>query len=155
MGLSWPPPQYEVKARFRAPLEFVYRWCTDYTPDDARYEGEKYERRILSRSRRAVVYEDLERLKDGWFWTHHVVRLMPPNRWHSDSVGSHRSYWLDYRLARLPDDGTELTLRARRRPSGIGGPNPAKAKWEKDVASTWRRFGRVLERDYRKSLRRT
>ncbi len=155
MGSRWPGPTYEVTRTFRAPLEFVYTWCTDYTPDDARHEGEKYERQIIRRSPREVIYEDLEGSKDGWFWTRHVVRLLPPNRWHSDSVGSHRAYSLDYRLTRLPGNRTQLILRARRRPYGIGGKNPPKAAWERSVATSWKRFARVLERDYRKSSSRT
>jgi len=150
MPERWPGPSYKVRAVFQAPLDFVYRWCTDYTPQDARYEGEAYTRRILKSSPREVVYEDLESTKQGWFWTHHEVRLMPPNRWHSDSVGSHRAYSLDYHLTRLPGDRTQLTLTARRRPYGIGGKNPPKSQWEPSVALAWKHFGRSLERDYRK-----
>jgi hypothetical protein len=149
----WPPPTYEVRATFRAPIEFVFDWCTDYTPGDAGYEAEEYQRRILKRDSREVVYEDLEDTNDGWFWTRHVVRLHPPNWWHSESVGSHRVYSLDYRLSRLPHDSTQLILTARRAPYGIGGKNPPKATWEKSVGIAWKKFGRALERDYRKSVR--
>jgi hypothetical protein len=151
MPPPWPPPAYEVRCEFRAPLEFVYRWCTDYTPQDARYEAEQYERRILLRSRRKVVYEDLEDTPEGWVWSRHVVRLAPPNRWHSDSVGSHRSYSLDYRLYRLPAGRTRLVLTARRRPTSIGGKNPSKSAWERSVGEAWHRFSRALERDFRKA----
>ncbi|HTP54922.1 MAG TPA: hypothetical protein VML94_08220 [Thermoplasmata archaeon] len=151
MPKSWPGPRYQVRVSFRAPLDFVYRWCTDYTPGDARLEGEKFERRILRRSPREVVYEDLEELDGGWFWTRHIIRLMPPNRWHSDSIGSHRAYLLDYRLTRLGADRTQLTLTARRSPYGIGGRNPPKGQWERSVKKSWKSFGRFLERDYRKA----
>lgn len=151
MPTPWPKPVYEVRATFDAPLEFVYRWCTDYTPQDARLEGEDYERRILRRARSEVVYEDLEESKQGWFWARHVVRLMPPNRWHSDSVGSHRATSLDYRLSRLPGKRTQLILRARRRPYGIGGKNPSKSEWERSVAAAWKKFGRAIERDYKRA----
>ncbi|MCI4368844.1 MAG: hypothetical protein L3K09_04700 [Thermoplasmata archaeon] len=151
MGESWPMPVYEVKATFRAPLKFVYEWCTDYRPQDARLESENYERKILRRSSREVIYEDLEDSKDGWFWARHVVRLFPPNRWHSDTVGSHRALSLEYRLAALPGGRTQLTLTARRRPYGVGGKNPPRAKWEGPVAMSWKRFGRAIERDYQKT----
>ncbi len=150
MPRKWPGPSYEVRATFKAPLEFVYRWCTDYTPQDARLEGEKYTRRILRRTPREVIYEDLEETKQGWFWSRHVVRLLPPNRWHSDSVGSHRAYALDYRLTELPGNRTQLILKARRRPYGVGGKNPPKSEWEHSVAKSWKTFGRFLERDYQK-----
>jgi hypothetical protein len=151
MAKSWPNPRYEVRVTFQAPLDFVYQWCTDYTPSDAKYEGDDYERRILRKSKSEVTYEDLSEAKDGWFWARHVVRLHPPNRWHSESIGSHRQYSLDYRLKRLAANRTELTLTARRRPYGIGGKNPAKAGWESSVAKSWSNFSRVLERDYRKT----
>jgi hypothetical protein len=151
MQSKWPSPSYEVHATFDAPLAFVYRWCTDYTPQDARLEGDDYERRILRRTSREVVYEDLVEGEDGWFWSHHVVRLSPPNHWHSDTVGSHRAYALDYWLKKLPGNRTELVLRARRRPYGVGGKNPPKAKWERSVAASWKKFGRELERDHKKA----
>jgi len=145
----WPGPRYQVKVRFDAPLNFVYGWCTDYTPNDARLEGERFERRILRRSPRQVVYEDLEEMDGGWFWTRHYVRLQPPHRWHSDTVGSHRAYLLDYTLSKLPGDRTELTLTARRSPYGVGGPNPPKIEWERSVRKSWISFRRHLEKDYR------
>jgi len=144
---------YRVQVEFRAPLEFVYRWCTDYTTRDAKYEAESYQRRIFHRSPRKVVYEDLESTKHGWSWSHHVVRLLPPNRWHSDSVGSHRSIRLDYRLTRRPYGSTRLTLTAHRTPCGVGTKNPTRSDWERSVRLTWKRFGRVLERDFRRASR--
>ncbi|MGC2034502.1 MAG: hypothetical protein WA761_03530 [Thermoplasmata archaeon] len=151
MPKRWPGPRYEVRAKFHAPLDFVYRWCTDYTPDDGLFEEESYQRRILRRTPREVIYEDLEDTKGGWFWSRHVVRLLPPDRWHSDSVGSHRAYSLDYTLTKIPGDWTQLILTARRRPYGVGGKNPPRAQWEGSVARSWKAFGRALERDYRRT----
>lgn len=153
MSGKWPKPDYKVQVVFRAPMEYVFKWCTDYAPQDAGLEGEEYERKILRTSPREVVYEDLQESPDGWFWSRHVVGLFPPSGWHSDSVGSHREYSLDYHLTPLPGDRTELTLRARRRPAGIGGKNPAKRVWEKGVKSNWKKFARALERDYQRSRR--
>lgn len=150
MSERWPSPSYELRVEFRAPLEFVYAWCTDFRSDDARAEGESYLRRVLRRSLQAVVFEDLYDTPEGWRWSRHVVRLDPPGHWHSDTVGSHRAYSLDYRLTRLPGDRTRLVLRARRRPYGIGGKNPPKADWERETAKSWKNLGRALERDYRK-----
>ena len=150
MAKHWPNPRYEVRVSFNAPLDFVYQWCTDFTPKDAQYETEDYERRILRRSSREVVFEDLEDAKNGWIWSRHVVRLLPPNRWRSDSVGSLRAYALDYRLSRLPGNRTQLILKARRRPYGIGKKNPPKAQWERSTTAAWKSFARALERDYQK-----
>jgi hypothetical protein len=142
---------YEVRATFRAPLEFVFRWCTDYTPQDASYSGEGYDRRILRRSTRAVVLEDLYDTGKGWIWLRRVVRLSPPNRWRADTVGSDRAISVDYRLSEIPGKRTLLTIRARRRPYGIGTENPPKGTWERSIGANWAKFGRALERDYVRS----
>ena len=140
---------YQTRTILRAPLAFVFRWCTDYTSQDARYESETYQRRILRRSARKVVYEDLENTPQGWAWTRHTVRLLPPDHWHSDSVGSHRTISLDYRLSPLPKDRTLLVLKARRRPYGVGTKNPPRSTWERSVGRSWAKFARSLEREYR------
>jgi hypothetical protein len=140
-----------VRVSFRAPRDFVYDWCTDYTPGDAKLEGETYDRRIISRKPRRVVYEDLYEGNDGWRWSRHEVTLRPPDRWHSESVGNYRHIKVDYRLRPLADGRTELELRARRGPSFMPFRPIPKREWEKEIAVAWRRFGRNLERDYRAS----
>lgn len=150
-GRRWPRPTYVVRAEFDAPLSFVYRWCTDFTSGDPKLEEEDYERRIIRRSRKEVVYEDLMDSPTGWFWSRHTVSLRPPDRWHSDTVGSHREMSLDYKLSPLPNDRTRLTLTARRRPMGLGTSNVPKSKWEPGVAQSWVVLGKSLEREYRKS----
>ncbi len=146
-----PSRRYQVRLTFRAPLPYVFRWCTNYTTDDGQYSGEGYRRRILSRSDRKVVFEDLFDAKQGWIWIHRTVRLLPPDRWHADSVGSDRILSVDYQLSSLPGDRTRLTIDARRRPYGIGTANPPKTEWQRNVAGSWKRFRRLLEREYRRS----
>ena len=34
---AWSP-EYRTRVAFRAPLEFVFAWCTDYSPQDASLE---------------------------------------------------------------------------------------------------------------------
>lgn len=144
---------YEIRTKFRAPVPYVFRWCTDYTPDDASLEKDEYARKIVKRGRRAVVYEDLYEGPDGWMWSHQEVTLHPPDRWHAESTGSHRHWSLDYTLRPLPDGGTELTLRGVRRPTALGARNPPKARMNKELRQAWANFGRALERDYRKERR--
>lgn len=147
-----PQPIWEVRSTIKAPLHFVYRWCTDYTPLDGRYSGEGYQRRIIRRSRREVIFEDLYDTKQGWIWIQRVVRLQPPDRWHADSVGSDRMLSVDYRVSRLSPTTTLLTLQARRRPYGIGTKNPPKLLWERSVTANWAKLGRAAERDYSTSI---
>ncbi|HYA54671.1 MAG TPA: hypothetical protein VEG42_03605 [Thermoplasmata archaeon] len=144
---------YEIRSTFRAPLRFVFHWCTDYTPEDSRLEKEHYARRILERTARRVVYEDLEETPNGWAWSRHTVTLRPPDRWHSDSVGNYREWSLDYSLRGLSDERTELTLRAVRRPVGLGSKNPPKLAQERAMRQGWKNFGKTLESDYRSTVR--
>lgn len=151
---SWPPPVYEITAEFRAPIGYVFRWCTDYRTDDARRDGERYERRILARSSRRVVFEDLWSERDGWRWRRYDVSLFPPRRWRADTVGNVRDATIDYRLYALPDGGTRLRLRMRRRPGPRLARQPPKAELEAELVRLWGRLGRSLESDYRRSTRR-
>lgn len=150
---GWLGPEFHVTVSFRVPLDFAFAWCTDFTPDDAKLEGEAYERKIVERTPRRVVFEDLEEARDGWVWSRDVVALRPPNRWHMDGIGNRRDVTADYVLTRLPDGRTQLDLRWRRRPK-VPGKQLTKAEREADGLRAWKRFGAAMERDYRRSRRR-
>jgi len=149
MPTVFPASRYEIRSKFRAPLPFVFEWCTDYSSDDPRLEKENYTRKILGRKGRRVTYEDLYDTPNGWMWSHQTVTLHPPNRWHAEALGNYREWSLEYTLKELPDGRTELTLRGQRRPTPLGGRNPPKARLERELRASWRNFGRALERDYR------
>lgn len=144
---------YEVRTVFHAPLSFVFRWCTDYTAGDPALEGDSFTRRVLQRSRRVVVYEDLDTTPEGWAWSRWVVTLAPPDRWHGESMGNYRDWSVDYRLCSLPDGGTELLLKGERRPTLLGERNPSRAELEASLAGNWQKFARALEADHARSRR--
>ena len=150
----WPPPIYRVRQEFDAPLGFVYRWCTDYRRDDAARAGEHYERRILARTAREVIYEDLWSEKDGWRWRRYRVALSPPARWHADSVGNVRDASIDYRLTELPDGRTALDLELRRRPVSERFPQPSRRAMEAELRSLWGNYAAALEKEFRGRRRR-
>lgn len=150
----WSSPDYHVQVRFRAPLRFVYDWCTDFTPNDAELEGESYQRKVVSRTRHQVIFEDLEEGKDGWGWTRKTIDLLPPSHWTMDGVGNRRDIRARYSLTSLPDGRTQLDLWAHRRVKVAGGKNPSKPSWEREVTAEWRLFARNLEKDYRASQTR-
>jgi hypothetical protein len=146
-----PSTVYSIRSTFRAPLPFVYRWCTDYSPGDPKLAGETGARRVLRRSARTVVYENLEENAEGWVWSRFQVTLHPPDRWTAVALGNYRTWDLDYRLKSLPNGRTELTLRGRRRPVGLGVKNPPRATLEAELRTMWRRYGRALEQEYDRS----
>ncbi len=149
MGRGWNGPEYHVRAHFRAPLDYVFAWCTDYTPGDAPLEGEDYARRILERTGRRVVLEDLEDTPDGWDWSRLIVQLLPPNRWRMDAVGSFRDVHADYVLSTPGKDRTLLDLRWRVRRHR--GPNRSRGERERSGTAAWRKFAAALEKDFRRS----
>ncbi len=140
---------YRFRTTFSAPLPFVFRWCTDYDPADPRLEGESYRRKILERTRRRVVYEDLEETSSGWVWARHVVTLRPPAHWHSDSVGNRRLFRLEYDLRTLEDGRTELLFVGTRTPVLTGAKNPSARDFDRSMKHGWDRFRKQLEREYR------
>lgn len=147
---------YRITIDFEAPLPFVYAWCTDYGPEDARLAGEDraigLERRIVARTARRVVFENLYDEGPGWGWERHTVTLRPPDRWHSDGLGNYQEAHLDYRLIGLPGGRTRLEMRWRSRPAGLArGRRASRATIERFVRDLWRLRRSVLERAYRRS----
>jgi len=149
----WPSPVYRIRVEFDAPMSFVYRWCTDYRPDDGARAGERYERRILRRTTREVVYEDLWWEKDGWRWRRYRISLRPPDRWHADSHGNIREARIDYHLTELPGQRTRLDFEMRRRPAPGRPGQPSKRTLERELRTLWGRFSAELARDYRRGHR--
>lgn len=150
-GVDWSKRELHVWAELRAPLRFVFDWCTDFDSSDPRRENEDYERRILERTARRVVFEDLADTPGGWQWSRHVVTLHPPDHWHSESVGTHRHASLDYVLTPLSADRTRLDLRWHRRPTALAGAQRSPAAIERESTAAWRTLARSLEQDYRRS----
>ncbi len=139
-----------VKVAFRVPIDFAFTWCTDYTPEDAALEGESYARKVVERTPRRVVFEDLEETDSGWVWSRDVVSLRPPNRWHMDGVGNRRDVTADYVLTSLPDGRTQLELRWWRQPKPPGKKIP-RAQREKETTEAWEKFSKAMEEDYRRT----
>jgi hypothetical protein len=149
----WPGPEYQVHAVFRAPMRFAFRWCTDFSSEDPQLERDDYERKIIARSPRRVVFEDLEETKDGWNWARKTVRLQPPNRWAMESVGNRTDVRAEYRLSELPGGRTQFELRWWRRAKRPPLMRMTKSERERSTTIAWRRFAAALARDYRRSRR--
>lgn len=149
----WPPPTYRFRTEFDVPASFAFRWCTDYRSDDSRRSKENFERRVLERSRSAIVFEDLWPEGRGWGWRHTRITLRPPGRWHADSFGSAREASIDYRVEELPGGRTQFDLVMRRRPSPVRPTQPTRAELDRELRAMWTHYGRAMARDFRASRR--
>ena len=141
----------DLKVTFRAPLRFVYSWCTDFHPSDSKLEKEDYVRKIVERTSRKIIFEDLQEMQDGWSWQRATVSLYPPNRWHMDNIGNHRDVKADYVLTGAPEDRTRLHLRWKVWPKTAAASKLTRTERERSVASAWKKFAAALETDYKRS----
>ena len=137
-----------MKATFPAPLEFVYRWLTDFSSRDASITGERYRRRILERSPSRIIFEDLAASSSGWSWLRNVVDLQPPDRWHLEAVGNTLDARADYRLIPRSPSTTELVMTWRLRPGILGGTIPPKAAIEASLRQVWAAYAEALREDF-------
>jgi len=151
---GWVGPEYRIQVTFRAPIDFAFAWCTDFSSEDGKLGGESFQRKVVERTPRRVVFEDLEETRDGWIWSREVVTLRPPNRWHMEGIGNRRDVTADYLLTSLPTGGTRLDLRWRRRPNVPGAGKLTKAQREASALRSWKRFASAMERDYRQRRRK-
>ena len=129
-----------------APLDFVYRWCTDYREDDYRITRSKSRRRILERTRRRVVYTTREKGKS--VGSASIVTLHPSDAWHVNSIGDDRDIVGDYRLTKLAGGRTRLGIVfkvERKSPRA-----PSKSQFLKHINGIWDRYIARLEKDYRR-----
>ena len=151
--MPYPVNVYQIRMKFDAPLPFAYAWCTDYTSDDRRLEGDPGSRQIIRKGARKVVYEDLNETPHGWMWSRQTVTLLPPDRWNAVAMGNYRKWDLEYSLRSLPNGQTEFTMRGKRQSTPLGVRNPSKRALENELTEMWDNLRRALEKDYRDSLR--
>ena len=148
-----PGPEFHIQVTLPVPVDFAYRWCTDFQPTDAALEGEEYQRRILSRTARRVVFEDLGETPVGWDWARYEVDLQPPDGWHMQRTGNHAHIVGDYRLTALGRQRTRFDLWWRRQPALVEYFRMSKNARERGTAMAWKRFARAMGKDYRRPSR--
>ncbi len=135
----------------KAPLRYVYDWCTDYRADDGRLRREhsvKPTFRVIRISPHRVVRirlfptgsHDPEIAVD-------LVRLNPPADWHTDQIDETDRMALDYHLVRLGSRKTRLELYVTERWVTRDYPTPRELRQR--VSRTWDVFLAALEKRYR------
>jgi len=143
---------YRVSKTFNAPLRFVYSWCTDYREDDMRMSGSRKKRRILDRTKKMVVWRVEGKEVKSEFDPIRAVWLRPPDSWHLECSGDETEVG-DYRLTSLGRERTRLDMTFRTtcyEPKDV----VSREDYVHEAKAHWDAYGRHLEQDYRRSLRR-
>ncbi len=141
-----------VSKTIDAPQRYVYEWCTDFRNDDPLITGSKSQRRILTKTRRRVVYAQIYRGADGTQKIAvDVVTLNPPDAWHLDYFGEEDDETGDYRLKSLGQDKTRLDMVFKEKWK-IANP-PSLEEQARQTSEVWDKYARALEKEYRSKKR--
>jgi hypothetical protein len=137
----------KVIKTINAPLRYVFNWCTDFREDDPQLTGSKGTRKILEKTKKRVVYAQLDPQEDG---SQKIgvdyVTLKPPNSWHLEYFGEDDTEIGEYKLASLGKNKTKLTMTFKENWKIQNVPTIAE-----QVASTnesWDQFVAALEKEY-------
>jgi hypothetical protein len=141
---------YKLSETFNAPIDFVFKWCTDFREDDGKMIGSKAKRTFLERTEKRIVwiaaYRENNKQKEGI----RGVWLRPPDAWHLDTCGDGREVG-DYKLTSKGRTKTRLDM-VFRVTYDKGEEVTPRREWEKGGQQEWKIFRRYLEKDYKSSL---
>jgi hypothetical protein len=146
--MSKPARQkYKLSETFDAPVDYVFKWCTDFREDDNKLIGSKTQRTILEKTPERVIWR--VRYKDGKGFAEGVraVWLSPPNAWHLDTCGDGREVG-DYKLKALGKSKTRLDMKFVVTYDGKDEVED-RDEWEKDGQKEWKIFRKALEADFK------
>jgi hypothetical protein len=142
---------YKVSKTFNAPLDFVYSWCTDYREDDMKMTGSKYKRYIHEKTRDRVIWTVEGKNLPSKTEPVRVVWLRPPDAWHLETCGDGSEIG-DYKLTALGKNKTRLDMTFTETHANREDVE-SRESYEAETLDHWNKYGKYLERDYKKSLR--
>jgi len=137
--------KYKLSETFNAPLDYVFKWCTDFREDDNKMIGSKTERKILEKSPERVIWR--VRYKDGKGYAEGVraVWLHPPNSWTLDTCGDGREVG-EYKLKALGKSKTRLDMKFVVTYDSKDEVED-KEEWEADGVKHWKIYKKAIEAD--------
>jgi hypothetical protein len=139
---------YHLTKVLNAPLNFAYRWCTDFRDSDPQITGSKNKREILEKTKARVIYT-IRYENRGRTWNAvNIVTLHPPRSWHLDSRGEEDDEIGEYRLSRLGPSKTRLDMTFVERWKFRG--FPSNAEYLKQIHNVWDKYAAALDKDYRR-----
>jgi hypothetical protein len=142
---------YKASQTFKAPLDFVFQWCTDFREDDGQMIGSNAKRTFLERTDKRVVwtvdYKEKGKQREGF----RVVWLHAPDSWSLDTCGDKREIG-EYKLTPKGKNKTRLDMKFWQTFDSKDDVTDQK-KWQKDVDEEWGIFAENLVKDYKASLK--
>ncbi len=138
-----------VSKVIKAPLKFVYNWCTDFREDDNKITGSKAKRIIVQKTKERVIYISTYKFRGKTFSGVNIVTLRPPNAWHLDFAGQEDDEIGEYKLTRIGPRKTRLTMTFKGKYKI--GKAPTKEENTKSVNQFWDKYIAALEKDCARS----
>jgi len=138
-----------VSKVIKAPLKFVYNWCTDFREDDNKITGSKTKRIILQKTKKRVIYISTYKWRGKTISGVNIVTLRPPNAWHLDFAGQEDDEIGEYRLTRIGPRKTRLTMTFKEKYKIANAPTQ-----EEDTKATnefWGKYVAAVEKDHTRS----
>ncbi len=143
-----------VIKRIRAPAGYVYDWCTDYRPDDwrvARPGAHPRYRVIRLTPKRVLRIRLTATADDDPDIAIDLVRLEPPDRWHTDQIDEEELETVDYRVSAI--DRTTSRLEVTVTDRWMVPHHLARAETARRVSGAWDRYAGLIEARYAAGLR--
>lgn len=141
---------FRLSKTIEAPLPFVYDWLTDYRTDDATLFSAKLHQsfRVVKLSPRRTMRiritpapgSDPKIAVD-------LVRLSPPDRWHTDQIDEDDLEAVDYRLTAQGAKRTRLSIWITER--WLNPRHPSHALMARQAHEVWDRYVAQIEARYR------
>ncbi len=137
---------FHLSKIIRAPLRFVYDWCTDYRESDPKITGSKAKRKILLKTKHRVIYTSAYLSGGKSRSAVNVVTLYHPKAWHLDFMGDEDDEAGDYVLTKLGPRRTRLDMtftehyKVRKAPT--------RAQDAKHTHEIWDKYIAALQKDY-------
>ncbi len=140
-----------VTKTIRAPIKYVYEWCTDFRSDDGKFSRSKTRVKVIHvGSDRVVRIRVRVTPIESPAVAVELVRLIPPDAWHKETIDETDLDAVDYKLARLGSGRTRVTLSLTER--WMTRKHPTRSQWVRNGNKYWDNLVAALEEDYRKGM---
>ncbi len=142
---------YRFRKLVRAPLPFVYRWCTDYRQDDDRITDSIYQYQakiVLREPTRIVRIITLPGRNRNRNTDVEIISLLPPDRWHLEKLSVTDDETGAYRLVRRGPKLTAVQMRFRKKWKIPDLPDPK--EYRALFSRVWDRYVDVMEKEFRR-----